>query len=80
MSADQHARNLITGEFILSVIWPTEMYVISVLLGVWGETLWSFANGLDDAPVRKSGEESIVKSVGNSTTTVRDLVNDTMLS
>ncbi|SDF29542.1 DNA polymerase IV [Sporolituus thermophilus] len=45
------------------------------LLGVWGETLWSFANGLDTSPVRHSGEESIVKSIGNSTTTVRDLVN-----
>jgi len=50
---------------------------LRLLLGVWGETLWSFANGLDDAPVRKNGEESIVKSVGNSTTTVRDLVNNT---
>lgn len=46
------------------------------LLGVWGETLWSFANGLDSAPVRLSGEESIIKSVGNSTTTVRDLRNN----
>jgi len=45
------------------------------LLGVWGEILWSFANGLDDAPVRRIGEESVVKSVGNSTTTVRDLQN-----
>ena len=46
------------------------------ILGVWGETLWTFANGLDSAPVRLNGEESIVKSVGNSTTTVRDLVNN----
>jgi DNA polymerase-4 len=45
-------------------------------LGVWGENLWNFANGLDSAPVRQAGEESIVKSVGNSTTTVRDLVNE----
>lgn len=46
-----------------------------MLLGVWGETLWCFANGLDSAPVRKTGEESLIKSVGNSTTTHRDLVN-----
>lgn len=45
------------------------------LLGVWGETLWSFANGLDAAPVRKNGEESMVRSIGNSTTAVRDLLN-----
>ena len=47
-----------------------------MLLGVWGETLWHFANGLDSAPVRMIGEESIVKSIGNSTTTHRDLVNN----
>lgn len=46
------------------------------ILGVWGETLWTFANGLDSAPVRLVGEESLIKSVGNSTTTVRDLQNN----
>ena len=53
-----------------------DVYSLRLLLGVWGETLHSFANGLDSAPVRQSGEESIVKSVGNSTTTVRDLINN----
>jgi len=48
---------------------------LKLLLGVWGETLWHFANGLDSARVRRSGEESVIKSVGNSTTAVRDLVN-----
>ncbi len=50
---------------------------LRLLLGVWGETLWSFANGFEAAPVRQTGEESLIKSVGNSTTTVRDLINDT---
>jgi len=49
---------------------------LKLLLGVWGETLWHFANGLDSAPVKQAGEESIVKSVGNSTTTPRDLINN----
>lgn len=49
---------------------------LKLLLGVWGETLWYFSNGLDGAPVRQSGEESLIKSIGNSTTTVRDLVNN----
>ncbi len=53
----------------------TESHNLKLLLGVWGETLWQFANGLDLAPVRCVGEESVVKSVGNSTTTARDLVN-----
>lgn len=48
---------------------------LQLLLGVWGTTLWSFANGLDIAPVRHQGEETIIKSVGNSTTTHRDLVD-----
>jgi DNA polymerase IV len=49
---------------------------LKLLLGVWGETLWQFANGLDSAPVKRTGVENIVKSVGNSTTTARDLINN----
>ena len=52
-----------------------DVHLLKLTLGVWGETLWTFANGLDAAPVAQSGEESFVKSVGNSTTTPRDLVN-----
>ncbi|WP_110953026.1 DNA polymerase IV [Anaerosinus massiliensis] len=51
------------------------LHDLKLLLGVWGETLWSFANGFDYTHVRKVGEESIIKSIGNSTTTVRDLLN-----
>lgn len=46
------------------------------LLGKWGEVLWLFANGRDHSPVARSGEEGLVKSVGNSTTPPRDLQND----
>lgn len=53
-----------------------DVKALRLLLGVWGETLWHFANGLDESPVRYIGEESFVKSVGNSTTTSRDLLND----
>ena len=53
-----------------------DVKLLKLSLGVWGETLHNFANGLDQAPVAKTGEESFVKSVGNSTTTPRDLVND----
>lgn len=44
-------------------------------LGVWGETLYVFANGLDPSNVRRNGEESVIKSIGNSTTTPRDLID-----
>ncbi|NLV15591.1 MAG: DNA polymerase IV [Syntrophomonadaceae bacterium] len=49
---------------------------LRTFLGKWGEALWIFANGLDNSPVVRIGDESMVKSVGNSTTTPRDLVND----
>lgn len=45
-------------------------------LGKWGETLWSYANGYDHSPVMRLGEESVIKSVGNSTTTYRDLKDE----
>lgn len=43
--------------------------------GKWADILHSFSNGLDFSPVMKSDETSAVKSIGNSTTTVRDLEN-----
>jgi len=45
-------------------------------LGKWGLYLYTYASGLDASPVRKLGEESAVKSVGNSTTCPRDLTCD----
>lgn len=43
------------------------------LLGVWGKNLHKFANGEDDSDVRYSDAYSVIKSVGNSTTTRRDM-------
>jgi Nucleotidyltransferase/DNA polymerase involved in DNA repair len=43
-------------------------------LGKNGVMLWRFANGLDTSPVSNIGAKSLIKSVGNSTTTPRDLV------
>jgi len=65
------------GIYTIGDLANRDVHRLRLLLGVWGETLWSFANGLDAAPVRLNGEESIVKSVGNSTTTVRDLISNT---
>ena len=41
--------------------------------GKWADILHSFSNGLDFSPVLKSDEVNAVKSIGNSTTTIRDL-------
>ena len=44
--------------------------------GKVGSVLFSFANGFDQSPVMHIDEQSCIKSIGNSTTTPRDLVND----
>ena len=41
-----------------------------------GTVLYAFANGIDTTPVREEGTSPPVKSIGNSTTTSRDMVND----
>ena len=46
------------------------------LLGINGYKLWVCANGLDDTPVAADGDVMLIKSIGNSTTCPRDLVND----
>ncbi len=52
-----------------------EPMVLNQLFGKWGLVLHQFANGLDASPVKKIGQESVIKSVGNSTTAPRDLMN-----
>jgi DNA polymerase-4 len=42
----------------------------------WGLYLHAFANGLDDSPVAPASHEREIKSVGNSWTTPRDLLNE----
>ncbi len=52
---------------------PNEM---RAALGKNGEMLWIFANGLDRTPVMEADESVPVKSVGNSTTTPRDIADE----
>lgn len=54
----------------------TDVAVLKSLFGKNGEMLHSFANGTEYSPVRHKDEISEVKSVGNSTTAPRDLVNE----
>ena len=49
-------------------------------LGKAGETLWRYANGLDDSPVAEAGYKREIKSVGNSTTTATDMTSDAAVS
>lgn len=41
--------------------------------GKMGDTLWIYANGLDDSPVISSGKDEEIKSVGNGNTFKKDL-------
>ncbi len=45
--------------------------ILNKLLGVWGNTLHCYANGLDNSPVEKNASQ--VKSISNSLTSYKDL-------
>ena len=45
-------------------------------LGKMGSILWAFANEYDESPVKLENTSAPVKSVGNSTTTPRDMETD----
>ncbi len=51
----------------------TDSELLHSWFGKWGLILHTFANGWDTSPVTRMGEEAIIKSIGNSTTTPRDL-------
>lgn len=53
-----------------------ELETLIYKLGKMGAVLHMFANGRDISPVQRSEHVPDVKSVGNSATTPRDLVND----
>lgn len=53
----------------------TQEKVLVGLLGVWGHTLYVFANGLDDSPVIDKQSEESVKSISNSLTAYKDLTD-----
>jgi len=64
------------GIFTIGDLAETPPSFLRDYLGKWGETLWIFANGLDDTEVTIIDYESIIKGIGNSMTTARDLVNN----
>lgn len=55
----------------------TELKNLRSWFGKNGDMLYAFSNGLDTAPVERYDSIQTVKSIGNSTTTPRDLVNNT---
>lgn len=53
-----------------------EIGVLESHLGKMGSVIWAFANGYDDSPVKREHTHAPIKSIGNSTTTPRDLENN----
>ena len=51
----------------------TQMEFLISHFGKWGAVLNRFANGQDQSLVKQAGEESFIKSVGNSSTLPRDV-------
>ncbi|MEG1292105.1 MAG: DNA polymerase IV, partial [Lachnospiraceae bacterium] len=54
----------------------TDEHLLMSQLGKMGGILWAFANGYDDSPVKMEHTHAPIKSIGNSTTTPRDLETD----
>ena len=54
----------------------TDEKMLNLQFGKMGSILWAFANGYDDSPVKIENTHAPIKSVGNSTTTPRDLLTD----
>ena len=61
------------GVRTIGALAQTDPEILHRKLGKMGYTLYGFANGLDDSPVRREDLHAPVKSVGNSTTAPRDL-------
>ena len=53
-----------------------ESSILETYLGKMGLVLHTFANGWDETPVSVEGYRAPIKSIGNSTTTPRDLVSE----
>jgi DNA polymerase-4 len=62
------------GITTIGALAQTKLEFLEKRFGKIGIMLWVFANGLDDTPVAQDGAAPVIKSIGNSTTTPRDLV------
>lgn len=61
------------GIYTIGDIANTAPDILRKLLGKWGDLIYGFANGFDSSPVAHMNDNTEVKSIGNSTTTPRDM-------
>ena len=64
------------GIFTLGDISQTPINMMKNLLGINGVYLWQYCNGMDIRPVVDRDHKEAIKSIGNSSTTRRDLNSD----
>lgn len=64
------------GIYTIGHLAELDKHVLNSRLGKWGGLLSEFARGNDTSPVLPLGEDSPIKSIGNSITGVHDLMND----
>lgn len=64
------------GLFTIGDLAAMDLPAMRKLLGRSGETLWKYANGLDDSPVASLQHHEEAKSVGHSVTLPRDLTTE----
>ncbi len=61
------------GIFTIGDIAKTQFSIMAKNFGKQGSVVWQYANGLDESDVRATYEKRETKSIGNSTTTARDI-------
>ncbi len=61
------------GIYTIGDIANSDIKLLRSHLGKWGDLIYGFANGYDSSPVAHMDENNDVKSIGNSTTTPRDM-------
>ncbi len=71
-------RRKLSGVGVLTIgdIARADPWLLQHLLGKWGEVIQTFAKGEDVSPVARFDDLMVIKSIGNSTTTPRDLETD----
>lgn len=63
------------GLYTIGDVARADAGTLRAMFGKSGAVLQAYALGLDDSPVARMGEYAPLKSIGNSTTTARDMMN-----
>lgn len=64
------------GIYTLGQLANSSVDFLKSALGIIGEELWNYANGKDYRQVKDFNHRDIIKSIGNSTTCKKDLINN----